>query len=463
MAERQNDQIRLAERDDRELLEATECAEWSRKQAGPAQRIASLVGVATMIVVAVMGVFTTQQRVINASGALTTTSVTLNAAQGTVDRANTQVAVANTRLTSVSVTLTAAAVQVLEGRNIIESQRRAAQAIAVMQDNTLDPRLAVLLSIRGLKSAYSPQADAALVQGLALNAQVRVLRGHWAQVYSVAFSPDGKTVVTGSNDHTARLWAVATGAPVGVVGGTYIVGGMTYFTSGVRSVAFSPDGKTILTGNDDGTARLWDATSGTLLRTLQGDRDDVLSVAFSPDGRSVLTASRGDKTAQLWDATSGARLRTLQGHTGDVFSAAFSPDGKTVLTGSGDWTARLWDTASGALLRTLQGHTSGVSSAVFSRDGKTILTGSFDETARLWDAASGAPLRILQGHADVVTSVAFSPDGKTVLTGSLDKTARLWDAASGAPLRTLQGHADVVTSVAFSPDGKTVLTGSLQR
>jgi len=274
--------------------------------------------------------------------------------------------------------------------------------------------------------------------------------GHTSGVISVAFSPDGIMVLTGSYDKTARLWNAATGEHIRTFSGD---------TWGVWSAVFSPDGTKVLTGSSDDTAKLWNASTGSVIRTLTGHTATVYSVAYSPDGTTVLTGSQ-DKTARLWNAATGEHIRTFSGHTQGVNSVAFSPDGTTVLTGSQDKTARLWNAATGEHIRTFSGHANWVYSAVFSPDGTKVLTGSGDNTAKLWDAATGGLLRTFNGHTYVVFSVAFSPDGMMVLTGSGDGTARLWNAATGSVIRTFTGHSSWVRSVAFSPDGTKVLTGS---
>jgi len=230
-------------------------------------------------------------------------------------------------------------------------------------------------------------------------------------------------------------------------------------SSGVISVAFSPDGRQVLSGSDDKTIKLWDTASGREIRTFSGHSDWVRSVAFSPDGRQVLSGS-GDNTMKLWDTASGREIRTFSGHSLWVNSVAFSPDGRQVLSGSYDKTIKLWDTASGQEIRTFSGHSNGVYSVAFSPDGRQVLSGSLDKTMKLWDTASGREIRTFSGHSNWVSSVAFSPDGRQVLSGSWDNTMKLWDTASGREIRTFSGHSDVVNSVAFSPDGRQVLSGS---
>jgi len=292
---------------------------------------------------------------------------------------------------------------------------------------------------------------------------ITILERHEGTVWSVAFSPDGKTLASGSGDDTIRLWDVQTGVEKQR---------FTGHTGNVSSVAFSPDGKTLASGGGwDNTIRLWDVETGTELRTLTGPEHTrgVNSVAFSPDGKTLASGRTWnwtyDNTIRLLDVTTGETIRTFRiGYPGNVNSVAFSPDGKTLASSSND-TIRLWDVETGIKLRTLTEHEDTVSSVAFSPDGKTLASGSgsfirySDDTIRLWDVETGTELRTLTGHTRGVSSVAFSPDGKILASGSSDNTIRLWDVETWTHLHTLTEHEDTVWSVAFSPDGKILASG----
>jgi WD40 repeat protein/tetratricopeptide (TPR) repeat protein/tRNA A-37 threonylcarbamoyl transferase component Bud32 len=273
---------------------------------------------------------------------------------------------------------------------------------------------------------------------------------HENRVRAVAFSPDGKTILTGSQDNTARLWDAASGQPVGQP---------MRHQFGIPSVAFSPDGRRVLTGSDDKTVRLWDAATGQSIGRPLQHQDAVSAVAFSPDGKTALTGS-SDKTARLWDVATSKPIGKPLEHGGAVRAVAFSPDGKIALTASDDNTARLWDAQTGASLGAPLVHDDWVWAVAFSPDGKTILTGSDDNTARLWDTQTGRPKGSPLRHQHSVRSLAMSADGKTILTGSQDKTARLWDAATGEPIGPPLQHQGEVVAVALRPDGRIALTAS---
>jgi WD40 repeat protein len=284
---------------------------------------------------------------------------------------------------------------------------------------------------------------------------------HQGPVTAVAFSPDGKTVCTGSWDDTARLWSAVTGQPLTVP---------LKHLGTVWSVVFSRDGKTVLTRSGDlgkGEVRLWSAATGRELTPPLRHPRGIMAVALSPDGQEVLTGSGAGEMkpgeARLWSAATGQPLGPPLKHQGPVTAAAFSPDGKAILTGSEDGTAQLWKTPSGQPLGPLLRHQGPVTAVAFGPDGQTVLTasGSWEDSSgevRLWSAATGEPLTPPLHHQERVSVVAFSRSGAAVLTGSLDNTARLWDPATGQPLGPPLRHQGPVTAVAFSPDGKTVLT-----
>jgi WD40 repeat protein len=273
------------------------------------------------------------------------------------------------------------------------------------------------------------------------------LGGHQARVGSLAFSPDGQWLVTGSLDGTARLWSI--GLPE--IQPRILQG----HKDGVWAVAFSPDGQWLATGGLDGMAYLWSmAEPGAAPRVLQGHQESILSLAFSPDSRWLATGS-ADNTIRLWSIEAPeAEAWLLQGHTAEVGTVAFSPDGQRLASGSFDNTARLWSVEEpGSVLRILQGHTDIVWEVAFSPDGEWLATGGRDGVARLWSIDEpGAPPRPLQGHASWIVDLAFSPDSQWLATGSADSTARVWSLVeSQAEPRLLQGHTAGIIAVAFSP------------
>jgi hypothetical protein len=271
----------------------------------------------------------------------------------------------------------------------------------------------------------------------------------------VAFSPDGSRLLSGSFDKTLELWDAVTGRLIrsweGHADEPRFPVDSPFKAIGVSSVAFSPDGKRLVSGGADHTLKLWDSATGRLIRTLEGHAGWVDSVAFSPDGTRLLSGS-SDQTLKLWDTATGRVIRTLKGHADWVSSVAFSPDGTRLLSGSSDQTLKLWDAAGGRLIRTFERHEGEVSSLAFSADGTRLLSGSSDKTLKLWDAATGRLIRTFEGHAQAVRSVAFSPDGRRIVSGSVDATIRVWDAATGAQLYSLIGSRSGEW-LAITPEG----------
>jgi WD40 repeat protein/tetratricopeptide (TPR) repeat protein/tRNA A-37 threonylcarbamoyl transferase component Bud32 len=242
---------------------------------------------------------------------------------------------------------------------------------------------------------------------------------HAAAVVAVAFDSEGQTFVTGDDRGTVRLWNASTRESVGPV---------IRHPAFLYTVALSPDGKTVATGGmatgQSFEALFWDRATGRRLPMSLKHTNRVHSIVFSTDGRTILTASE-DSTARLWDATTGNELHLLP-HQNAVYAAAFQADDRAVLTGDFNSTAQLWDVANGKAFGPRFRHGGPVMSGAFSRDGRSVVTGSHDRTARLWDRATGKPLGPALEHPASVQAVCFSPDSKTVLTGCDDGIARLW-------------------------------------
>nr|NMG11688.1 hypothetical protein [Brasilonema sp. UFV-L1] len=276
-----------------------------------------------------------------------------------------------------------------------------------------------------------------------------ILQGHKDSVSSVAVSPDGKMIVTGSHDKTVRLWDIQ-GNPIGQP-----FQGHAHWVS---SVVISPDGKMIVTGSGDKTVRLWDTQGNPIGQPFRGHNLGVSSVAISPDGLLIISSSQ-DKTVRLWDIQGNPIGQPFQGHAHWVSSVVISPDGKMIVTGSGDKTVRLWDTQGNPIGQPFRGHNLGVSSVAISPDGLLIISSSQDKTVRLWDIQGNPIGQPFQGHDGWVRSVAISQDGKMIVTGSDDKTVRLWDI-NGNPIGQPLQHEDVVTSVAFRWDGQMIVSGN---
>jgi len=286
--------------------------------------------------------------------------------------------------------------------------------------------------------------------------------GH--SVPTVAFAPDGQTLLTASaprGEQAANsdvvLWDAATGKELRRLKG---------HTFAVYGAAFSADGKRVVTGSGyvDGTVRVWDAGTGKELTQIVYPFDDkphgVYTVAFAPDGKRVYSAGT-DKLVRAWDAETGKELLAFEGHPDIVRCLALSPDGKVLASGGSEDrpAVRLWDAATGKELLTLDGHAEQVNAVAFSADGTRLASADCAGAVRVWDARTGKELKVLEGHTGRIDGLAFAPAGRLV-TGGHDRTVRVWDAGAGKEVARFDGHTSGIISLAVSPCGRFALTGS---
>jgi WD40 repeat protein/transcriptional regulator with XRE-family HTH domain len=391
-----------------------------------------------------------------------------------------------------------------------EAQRLAGEANNLLKSNG-SSELIALLALRSMNIQYSPQGDAALAGAAGLNYPRQNFVGHTDQVTNVAFSYDGKHIVTGSLDGTARWWDVQTGKELQKF--IYMFGAISipvtwaaispdnqyFLTTGSVSlsspgitlwqvktgeealtfsfgtqgnvvpsvVAFSPDGKHVFTGFTNAVVQVFDAQTGEIVDRyiLPTPAQAVLYV--SPDGKYAISrTSSAQGTLMLWGL--GETISKLQEFTynaaisGAAQNVAVSPDGKSIVIGYIGGDIVLWDGASGGIVRISKGHSAEAHSIAFSPDGNYVLSGGFDKTARLWDVKTGRELLRLN-TSGAVNSVTFSPDGQSILTGCSDGTVQLWDIHPRSELPAFTNeNLDTgisLSAVAFSPDGKLLATG----
>lgn len=300
-------------------------------------------------------------------------------------------------------------------------------------------------------------ADLERVRGLTLPETVEskillpvVQLGSPVAIFGVTWSPKGDRLASGGEDGIVRLYRASDGRLLRTLEG---------HCSAVTSVAFDLEGRWLASGSLDATVKLWDANSGRLLGTLEGHKKGVRSITFHPKGRWLASGS-DDQTVVLWKVQSGQLLRKLEGHKKRIRSVAFDPQGHWLASGSDDQTIVLWDAKSGEQLLTLEGHRNGVRSVSFDPKARWLASGSTDHSVRVWGVDHGQPLRTLEGHRNWVLSVAFDPQGRRLASGSEDLTAKLWKVDEGRLDRTLEGHENRVLGVAFDPQGRRLATAS---
>jgi WD40 repeat protein len=356
--------------------------------------------------------------------------------------------------------MTSAGQDTPEGRALVDASRRRDTAFLHRVSESVGqyalanvdrfPELAILLTTAALTECPpTPLAARALMGALAFSHLDAVLSGHTDAVRGVAWSPDRRQVATASRDGTARIWDVATATVVRVLRG---------HSDMTEAVAWSTDASHLATAGRDGTIRVWSAATGQQITVLQCP-DFARGVAWSPDGTWLAGTSR-DRTVRIWNTHTWRPQMSLTGHGGDVWGVAWSPDGTRLATASHDRTVIVWDVIAALPALTLRGHVEFVEAVAWSPDGQWIATGSGDHTARVWNAATGRQHQTVSGLPDPVWSVAWTPDSRQLVLACGDGTARIWDLARCQQVADLRGHDHTAWTVAVSPDGQQVLTGS---
>ena len=304
----------------------------------------------------------------------------------------------------------------------------------------------------------------------AVTGEIKATLTGYTQIKAVAYSPDGNTITTAGDyrNNSLQSWDAQTMEPKFP---------STEHTKGIfSSIVYAPDGDTIATVNlDDDTIQFWNVKMGKHKSTFKHtkalhfaltDREyDISSVAYSPDGNTIVTGGgyykHDEGTVYLWHMRTGKR-KTLYKGPNYVSALAYSPDGRTIATGNQNKKIQVWHTVTGEELKAIStGHRAGVESLVYSPDGNTIATtgGYQDNTVQLWDVITGKHKGTLMGHTNTVTSVVYSPDGNTITSGSTDGTVRFWDATTEEHRTTFTAHTDIA-SLMYSPDGNTIATRS---
>jgi WD40 repeat protein len=287
----------------------------------------------------------------------------------------------------------------------------------------------------------------------------RTLAGNTKQVQAVAVTAGGELALTGDFNGTIKVWDLSQGRELRT---------LTGHSSGVNGVAISADGTLAISASADKTLKVWDVPSGTTIRTLTGHKGGVRAVAITPDGRIAVSASE-DKTLKIWNITTGEEIRTLTGHSHIIRAIAITPDAKLVISASDDETLRVWNLDNNKKSRILRDHTSWVNAVALSADGKLavsaagggslLIRASKDTAIRVWDVANARLLQRMAVHADFVEALGLMQDGKTVVSTSRDGTIKVWDAMSGQSQHPLSDNCQGTTSLALSLDDRIAVTG----
>ncbi len=296
------------------------------------------------------------------------------------------------------------------------------------------------------------------------------LKGHIWDIEALAFSPDGKTLVSGSYDYTVKVWNLTNAKLIATLDG---------HKDGVNAVIISPDGQLFFTAggtagpNTSKVIKVWSMKTKKLLRTLTGHSQGVTTLAITPDGKTLVSGSY-DKTIKFWNPQTGTLIRTLTGHTSEVRSVAISPDGKILASGGGslkgdaDKTVKLWNLETGKLISSINDNGNVISFIGFTPDGKYLVNAT-DPKINVWDLNTGKLVNSFSvSDIEGITSATLGKDSQSVVTTTLDGAVIMWNLTTGKVIKTLvqaannpQNYDQIYpTSTAFSPDGKTIAIGN---
>jgi WD40 repeat protein len=276
---------------------------------------------------------------------------------------------------------------------------------------------------------------------------LRTLTGPTSEAVSVAFSPDGNLIAAGDGHGTLHIWSTTSGHLQGPV--------ISDFTG--HAAPFSPDGKWIAAGSGS-AVKVWDVATRRVLRTFSGHSALLRTVAFSRDGKSLVSGGL-DHLVFIWDVAGNAPGRSLDGHRDLVYSVEFSLDGKHVASASFDQTVIVWDIPSGKPVKTLSGSNK-MMAAIYSSDDAWLATAGMDGNVTIWDTSNWQVFRLMPGNGQMVTTIAFSPDNKLIASAGHDRTVKVWNTVTGSLVRTYTGHASTIWAVEFSRDGKWIGSAS---
>lgn len=271
---------------------------------------------------------------------------------------------------------------------------------------------------------------------------------HGSRILCLAFAPDGRSLLAGGGNDPLRLWEVSSGRLL-----------RTFDDTWVQAVAFSPRGAVFASGGAFKVVRLWEMATGKEYAQLKGHTSAIKALAMSADGNLLASADQGG-VVRLWSMPQEEQISQLSGHTDEVNALAFSPDGQILASGSGDHSIRLWDVRRCRLLRKLN-VSAAVYALVFSSNGQQLFAGGNDHVLRSWETATGKALPQLLAHQGTIVSLLLAGDGKTLISGGQDRSIRLWDLAKGREMRRVIRQPGDSDALALDPDSKLLATAGL--